>query len=92
MKKIETMNLYFEDRHGQWHLIGKDVSEDEVYQRIKAHVKHLNPNFHIYYIRSWKNDDGLGTTYDVGSHVEFFHTRIVEHASTIIEAEGKDDG
>ena len=64
-------SLYFEDRHNQSHLIGKEVPANDISRRITAHVQHLNPNYRIYYIRNWEDPDGT-IHYDVGSWSEFF--------------------
>lgn len=70
-------NLYFEDRYGDLHLVQSDVKIDEVYKVISNYVKQLNPDFKIYYIRSWTGED-KSVTYDVGSHSEFFILKIEE--------------
>ena len=69
------MNLYFEHSNGGLTLVRSDCPQDNVLSEIKSYVKLLNPNYKIYYIRSW-GDDIQGYTYDVGSHTEFFHWRI----------------
>ena len=64
------MYLYFEDRNGKFRYVG-ECNEDNVGQKIYDFVHDLNPAYRIYYIRSWSENGG--TTYDVGSHTEFFH-------------------
>lgn len=36
-----------------------------------GYVEKLNPNFYVYYVRSWTLDENT-TKFDVGSHTEFF--------------------
>lgn len=64
------MYLYFEDRNGKFRYVG-ECEEETVGKKINDFVRDLNPNYKIYYVRSWPEDGGI--TYDVGSHVEFFH-------------------
>ena len=67
------MNLYFLSSNGEKRLVASNINaEDNVYTLIENYVKELNPDFKIYYIRSWGNVDKDGITYDVGSHSEFF--------------------
>ena len=63
--------LYFEHSNGEFVFIG-EFPEEEIEDVIVNHVRKLNPNYTIYYTRIWTSLDG-GTTYDVGSHTEFFH-------------------
>ena len=75
------MILYFEDSNGQFKVIDtideKSISTEElldaIYKKITDFLdKH---NFKSYYTRQWnENIEGnLMTTFDVGSHTEFFH-------------------
>ena len=63
-------NLYFIRSNGERILVEPKTKEDNTIKFIKKFVKEKNPNFEIYYIRSWKTEEGI--TYDVGSHTEFF--------------------
>lgn len=64
------MNLYFEHADRRRSLVATDVTFDNVIELIHADVERRNPNFRIYYLRSWmyKNEK----YYDVGSHTEFY--------------------
>ena len=66
------MNLYFIRSNGEWILVKENVTEETAVKEINAYVEKLNPNYTIYYIRSWYSEDRGGTMYDVGSHTEFF--------------------
>lgn len=63
-------NLYFIRSNGERILVEPKIKEDNIIKFIKKFVKEKNPNFKIYYIRSWEEDSGI--MYDVGSHTEFF--------------------
>lgn len=63
-------NLYFIRSNGKYLLVESKVEEKDTIKFIKKFVKEKNPDFKIYYIRSWETDEG--TMYDVGSHTEFF--------------------
>lgn len=66
--------LYFQDSRGNERLVKADLREDEVGSAITEYVHALNPNYKIYYTRSWMTNAG-DTIYDVGSHTEFFILR-----------------
>lgn len=64
-------SLYFLSR-GEERLVKENIENDEkLFCAIHEYVHSLNPNFKIYYIRSWQEEDG-STKFDVGSHTEFF--------------------
>ena len=65
-------DLCFQDRFGDLRLIQSDITGDDevVMKRIKEYIKEISPNFKIYYVRSWTENNVR--TYDVGSHTEFF--------------------
>lgn len=63
-------NLYFIRSNGEKRLIHENIDPEKVISYIKEYTYSLNPNFKIYYIRSWETEEG--TMYDVGSHTEFF--------------------
>jgi spermidine/putrescine-binding protein len=66
MSKLYFINCYNEKR-----LVKENVLIEETISAIKEYVKSLNPNYKIYYVRSWATENG-NTMYDVGSHTEFF--------------------
>ena len=64
-------SLYFERSTGEKLLVKSQLeAPDDVFPLIKDFVHSKNPNFNIYYIRSWGADPII---YDVGSHTEFFY-------------------
>ena len=63
-------NLYFIRSNGERILVESKIKEDNTIKFIKKFVKEKNPNFEIYYIRSWETEEGI--MYDVSSHTEFF--------------------
>ena len=63
-------NLYFIRSNGEKRLIYENIDSEKVIGYINEYTHSLNPNFKIYYIRSWEEDGGI--MYDVGSHTEFF--------------------
>lgn len=66
------MNLYFLSSRGEKRLVKENVEASAAAKEMGEYVKSLNPNYQIYYIRSWYSEDHKGTMYDVGSHSEFF--------------------
>lgn len=71
------MKLIFENSQGIERIIAFPENEKEAMKEIHKFVDQCNSKrtdgrpFTIHYVRSWKN--GNRTTYDIGSHVEFFH-------------------
>ena len=63
-------NLYFIRSNGEKRLVKENVDKETAMNHIREYVASLNPNFQIYYFRYWEKDGG--TTYDIGSHTEFF--------------------
>lgn len=63
------MKLYFENSIGQRRVIANPQTENEAYEIIDEFCEERN--FKIYYIRTWRDDNGL-KIFDVGSHTEFF--------------------
>lgn len=55
--------------------IGRPRSEQEVFQIMKAFMDERNYKF--YYIRSWTHENI--TTFDVGSHTQFFKLYLEEN-------------
>jgi hypothetical protein len=62
-------NLFFNNQYNENKFV-TTCEKEEVMKEIKNFIKQLNPNFKIYYIRAWEEDNK--TWYDVGSHSEFF--------------------
>lgn len=63
-------NLFFNNQYDENEFIVNCIEKD-IMKNIKEFVKRINPNFKIYYIRSWIDEDDK-IWYDVGSHNEFF--------------------
>lgn len=67
------MKLYFENSYGERRIIAEPETEQDAYKEIKKFCD--DRDFKIYYIRSWRNKEGL-KVFDVGSHSEFFYLEI----------------
>lgn len=65
------MKLYFEDSYGREREIAEVANIDAAMQEIKKFLDAYN--YKSYYTRYWTNN-GV-TTFDVGSHTEFFHLK-----------------
>lgn len=63
------MKLYFKNSYGKRRVIATPESRDEAWKEV--HKFCADRNFKIYYVRTWRDTDGL-EVYDVGSHTEFF--------------------
>ena len=63
-------NLYFIRSNGEKRLVRENIDPDKAMGYISEYTHSLNPNYKIYYVRSWDKDNG--TMYDIGSHTEFF--------------------
>lgn len=63
-------NLYFIRSNGERRLVRGNIDPEKAIGYINEYTHSLNPNYKIYYIRSWGENGG--TMYDVGSHTEFF--------------------
>ena len=63
------MKLYFENSRGERRVVAEPKSEEGAWETIHTFCEERN--FKIYYVRTWKDNDGL-KVYDVGSHSEFF--------------------
>ena len=63
-------NLYFLSSYGEKRLVRENIDPETAIGYINEYTYSLNPNFKIYYFRSWEEDGGI--MYDVGSHTEFF--------------------
>ena len=67
------MKLYFENSYGERRIIAEPETEQDAYKEMNKFCD--DRNFEIYYIRSWRNKEGL-KVFDVGSHSEFFYLEI----------------
>lgn len=63
--------LYFLNRDNEKTVVATGIREKETGKYITDFVRRLNPDFKIHYMRLWKSSPKT-TTYDVGSHTEFF--------------------
>ena len=63
-------NLYFIRSNGEKRLVRENIDPNKAIGYINEYTHSLNPNYKIYYIRSWGENGG--TMYDVGSYTEFF--------------------
>lgn len=63
------MILYFENSYGERRIIAEPATEKEADREIHKFCE--DRNFKIYYVRTWKDEEGL-KWHDVGSHTEFF--------------------
>lgn len=63
------MKLIFENSQCIERVIANPKTEEEAMREIYKFCDERN--FKIYYVRLWEHDGRK--TYDVGSHVEFFH-------------------
>ena len=68
------MKLYFENSKGERRIIAEPKSRDGALEMIHAFCEERN--FTIYYIRTWRVNEGVDAgadVFDVGSHSEFFY-------------------
>lgn len=63
-------NLYFLSSYGEKRLVRENIDPETAIGYINEYIATLNPNFKVYYVRTWESEEG--TMYDVGSHTEFF--------------------
>ena len=63
------MILYFENSNRERRVIANPENEQEAINEINKFCEERN--FKVYYIRSWRNKDGL-KIFDCGSYTEFF--------------------
>ena len=63
-------NLYFLSSYGEKRLVRENIDPETARGYINEYIATLNPNFKVYYVRTWESEEG--TMYDVGSHTEFF--------------------
>ena len=64
------MYLYFQHADRSFSLVC-ECEKDEAYKHMMDDLHARNPNYKVYYTRSWGNDEE-GYTYDVGSYTEFY--------------------
>lgn len=64
------MKLYFENSRGERRLIAKPKTEEDANKVIHKFCE--DRHFKIYYIRTWRNNEGL-KVFDCGSWSEFFY-------------------
>ena len=65
------MKLYFEYSNGEREYVSNARNRDEAISLIYEDLHARNPNFKIYYIRSWKNESNE-EVFDVGSWSQFY--------------------
>lgn len=65
-------NLYFIRSNGEKRLVRENIDPEMAMGYINEYIAQLNPNYKVYYVRTWYSKDHKGTMYDVGSHSEFF--------------------
>ena len=65
------MKLYFEHSNEEREFISTARNRDEAISLIYEDLHIRNPNFKIYYIRSWKNESNE-EVFDIGSWAEFY--------------------
>ena len=65
---MKYLNFLHSDKHLT--LIG-EFEESQIPSAISQYVHSVNPRFTIYYVRVWKDQNGVEWR-DVGSHSEFF--------------------
>lgn len=69
---MKKNTLYFRDSLGVSRIVTENLNTiEEVMENIDKFISDINPNYQIYYIRQWANDDD-DIWFDVGSHTEFF--------------------
>ena len=67
-------NIYFKKSYDVVKVVKIDADPSKILHEIKEYVRKINPNYKIYYFRSWGDpSDPKITWYDVGSHTEFFY-------------------
>ena len=69
------MTLTYENSKGEETKVCDISSIDEVSGAIESHIKKLNPDYEIPYVRISANRDERTLIYDVGSHTEFFYLK-----------------
>lgn len=66
------MTLYFRDYNDTWHEVQKGIQDDlEAIEVIKKDMVKRRPNYKIYYIRTWTDDDNQHW-FDYGAWSEFY--------------------
>lgn len=62
--------LFFEFPDASRVLVSEHIDEKDIVSKIYEDMALHNPNFKIYYVRSWMENGNL--IYDYGSHVSFY--------------------
>ena len=65
-------DLFFNNRYDE-NIFITSCKQEDIILKIKQYIHKINPNYKIYYIRSWEDDTRIW--YDVGSHSEFFYIK-----------------
>ena len=65
------MTLYFERSNGERVYISNAQSRDEAVSLIYEDLHMRNPNFKVYYMRSWRNESNE-EIFDIGSWAEYY--------------------
>ena len=65
------MKLYFEHSNGEREYVSNARNRDEAISLIYEDLHIRNPNFKVYYIRSWKNESDE-EVWDIGSWSQFY--------------------
>ena len=63
--------VYFENRFEERIFIGEAQSEEEIHKIWQKDLSNRNPNYKVYYFRSWINNHGEKVI-DCGSHCEYY--------------------
>lgn len=64
------MKLYFANSRGERRIIAEPATEEEANKEIHKFCE--DRNFKIYYVRTWRDKEGL-KVFDCGSWSEFFY-------------------
>jgi hypothetical protein len=69
---MRNNTLYFRNSSGELKFVTENLDTmKEVTKSIHAYITDISPNYQIYYMRQWQ-DDNNDIWFDVGSHTEFF--------------------
>jgi hypothetical protein len=74
-------DLYFLDSYDYKRLVQKKVKYNDLNKVMTEYIRSLNPNYTIYYVRTWQPSD-TSIMFDVGSHTEFFLAEVCDNGST----------
>lgn len=62
--------LFFEFPDASRVLVCENINEEDIVSKIYEDMALHNPNFKIYYVRSWMENGNI--IYDYGSHVSYY--------------------